>query len=141
MRRPLTRRLTSLCLVLCAPLLAACGTAGSTSTTGFTGVKREVAQGVAALESDSASAEQKKICAEDLAAHVVKSLGGAKGCEAAIKRQLNQVDELEVSVESVKVAGTGTSATATVKSIHEGKSKLSTLSLVKEGHTWKVAGE
>jgi hypothetical protein len=135
MRRPLT----SLCLLLCAPLLAACGTAGSTSTTGFTGVKREVAQGIASLQSDAASVEQKKICAEDLAASVVRRLGGTKDCEAAIKRQLDQVDELEVSVESVNVSGS--TATATVKSIHEGKSKLSTVSLVKEGHTWKVAGE
>jgi hypothetical protein len=44
-----------------------------------------------------------------------------------------------VSVEGIKVSGS--TATATVKSIHEGKSKLSTLTLVKEGHAWKVAGE
>jgi hypothetical protein len=135
MRRPLM----SLCLVLCAPLLAACGTAGSTSTTGFTGVKREVAQGIASLQSDAGGVEKKKICTEDLAASVVKRLGGTKECEAAIKRQLDQVDQLEVSVQSIDVSGS--TATATVKSIHEGKSKRSTLTLVKEGRTWKVAGE
>ncbi|HTA12203.1 MAG TPA: hypothetical protein VK765_02190 [Solirubrobacteraceae bacterium] len=133
------RSLTTLCLMLCAPLLAACGTAGSTSTSRFTGVKREVAQGIASLQSDAAGVEQKKVCTEDLSASVVKRLGGTKGCEAAIKRQLDQVDELEVSVQSVNV--TGTTATATVKSIHEGKNKLSTLTLVKEGHAWKVSGE
>lgn len=129
-----------LSLALCSPLLAACGTASSsTSTSAFKGVKREVAQGVADLQSDAASAEQKKICGEDLAASVVRGLGGSKGCEAAIKRQLDQVDELEVSVESVTVSGR--TAIAAVKSIHEGKSKLSTLTLVKEGGRWKVAGE
>ena len=59
------------------------------------------------------------------------------GCEAAIIRQLTEVDSLEVTVESVSV--TGTTATATVKSVHEGKKKDSTIALVKEGKLWKVS--
>ena len=50
-------------------------------------------------------------------------LGGAKGCEAAIKSQLTEVDSLEVTVEVGDVATGGKSASARVKSIHEGKKR------------------
>ncbi len=134
MRRPLAL----LCLPLLALALAGCGSAGSTSA--FKGTEQQVAQTIANLQADATAAEQSKICADDLAAAVVTRLGGTKGCEAAIKSQLAQVDSLEVSVLSVKVAATGTTATAQVKSIHEGKSRASAVSLVKEGGEWKVSG-
>ncbi len=134
------RLLLLLGLPVCALALAACSTTSSTSTSGFSGVKREVAERIADFQSDANSSEEKKICADDLAARIVGRLGGTKGCEAAVKRQLDQVDELEVSVESVEMGAHGTSATATVKSIREGKSRASTLSLVKEGGKWKISG-
>ncbi|MGP0101747.1 MAG: hypothetical protein ACLPUT_09030 [Solirubrobacteraceae bacterium] len=134
MRRPLAL----LCLPLTALALAGCGS--TVSTSGFKGTEQEVAQTIANLQADATAAEQSKICANDLAATVVTRLGGAKGCEAAIKSQLAQVDSLEVSVLSVKLAATGTTATAQVKSIHEGKSRASAVSLVKEGGEWKVSG-
>ncbi len=134
MRRPLAL----LCLPLTALALAGCGSAVSTSA--FKGTEQEVAQTIANLQADATAAEQGKICANDLAAAVVTRLGGTKGCEAAIKSQLAQVDSLEVSVLSVKVAAAGTTATAQVKSIHEGKSRASAMSLVKEGGKWKISG-
>ena len=103
-------------------------------------MQREVAQTIASFQSDSTSAEEKKICGEDLAAGLVARLGGRKSCEAAIKRQLAQVDNPELTIESVRVAPHGASASATVKSIHEGKSRASSLSLVKEGGKWKISG-
>jgi hypothetical protein len=130
-----------LCLPLCALALAACGASTSaTSTSDFSGVKREVAQRIADFQSDASSTEERKICANDLAARIVRRLGGSKGCETAIKNQLGQVDNLEVGIQSVSVAAGGTSASATVKSIHEGKSRPSTLQLVKEGRSWKISG-
>ena len=127
-----------LCLPLCALALAAC--ASAVSTAAFKGEQQKVAQTIANLQADATAAEQKKICANDLAAAVVTRLGGTTGCEAAIKSQLTEVDSLEASVESVKVASDGKSATATVKSIHEGKGAPSTVSLVKEGGKWKISG-
>jgi hypothetical protein len=135
------RLLATLCLPACALALAACGSATSaTSTSAFSGVKREVAQRIADFQSNANSSEEKKICANDLAATIVKRLGGTKGCEAAIKTQLGEVDNLEVSVESVAVGALGARATATVKSIHEGKSRPSTMLLVKESSSWKISG-
>jgi hypothetical protein len=130
------------CLVLlCLPLaLAACGTSTPATKAGFTGAKHEVAETIADLQSNASASEPKKICSEDLAAGVVRRLGGAKGCETAVKRQLGQVDSLEVAIESVRIATGGDSATATVRSIHEGKTHASTLSLVKESGKWKISG-
>ena len=128
-------KLTLLAIPLCALALAGCGT--TTSTTGFKGEKHEVAQAIANLQSNATAGEEAKICANELASSIVTRLGGTKGCEAAIKRQLTEVDSLEVTVESVSV--TGTTATATVKSVHEGKKKDSTIALVKEGKLWKVS--
>lgn len=128
-------------LVLCLPLsalaLSACGS--TVSTAGFKGQQHQVAQTVANLESHVSDAEEKKICGEDLAAAVVRRLGGASACEAAIKRQLAEVDSPEVSVGSVHIAADGTSATADVASIYEGKSRASTVTLVKEGGKWKIS--
>jgi hypothetical protein len=134
MRRPLAL----LCLPLAALALAACGS--TVSTSGFKGEQHEVAQTVSALQSEATTGEQKKICGELLSAGVVARLGGAKGCEAAIKSQLAEIDNLQVSVQSVKVASGNASATADVSSIYEGKTRAGKLSLVKEGKHWKIAG-
>jgi len=134
MRRPLAL----MCLSLSALAPAACGAA--VSTAGFKGAQQEVAQTISNLQADATAGEQKKICADDLAAGVVRRLGGTKGCEAAIKSQLTAVDSLEVSVHTVQVASAGSTATADVESVHEGKKAFSELSLVKEGGKWKISG-
>jgi hypothetical protein len=95
---------------------------------------------VSNLQADATAGEQGKVCANDLAAALVTRLGGKKGCEAAIKSQLAQVDSLEAGVESVAVAAGGKTATAQVKSIREGKSRPSTVALVAEGGKWKISG-
>jgi hypothetical protein len=125
-----------LCAALCAGVLAGCGKAVSTS--GFSGAEREVAQTIANLQTDATASDQKKICGEVLSASVVASLGGRQGCEAALKTQLTQIDNLEATVQTVKVSGT--MATASVVAIHEGKKHLETVTLVKESGGWRISG-
>jgi hypothetical protein len=132
------RQFALLCLPLSALTLAAC--ASTVSTTGFKGQQHEVAQTIANFQADATAAEQHKICAKDLAAALVRRLGGSRRCEAAIKSQLAEVDSLEASVLSVQIAAHGTTATAQVKSIREGKSRPSGVSLVEEGGKWKISG-
>jgi len=142
-------------VLVCSPLLAASLTAcaSAVSTSAFKGEQHEVAQTVANLQTDATAGEDKKICANDLASAVVARLGGASHCEAAIKSQLDQVDNLEVSVQSVTLGGAAkpggagkrgapglATASARVKSIHSGKHAESTVSLVKEGGKWKISG-
>jgi hypothetical protein len=134
-----TRRVAAL---LCtAPLalgVAACGSAVSTSA--FKGEEHAVAQTISNLQADATANEQGKICTKDLAAQVVARLGGTKGCEAAIKAQLTEIDSLEVSVQSIKLGPGGNTATATVTSTYGGKKARGPVKLVKEGGKWKVSG-
>jgi hypothetical protein len=132
------RPLTLLCLPLAALGLAACGSAVSTSS--FKGEQHEVAQAIANFQTASTTGEYKKICGEMLSAAVVARLQGAKTCEKAIKNQLAEIDNLQVSVQSVQLASGSTGATAHVGSIYEGKTRVTKLSLVKEGKHWKIAG-
>jgi len=127
------------CVLACLPLLglSACGNAVSTSK--FSGEEHEVAQVVANLQSDATAGEQGKICSRDLAPAVVSRLGGLKGCEEAIKRQVSEIDNPEATVSAVQVHPGGAAATATVSSIYEGKKRSATVSLVKQNGTWKVA--
>jgi hypothetical protein len=134
MRRPLT----VLCLPLAALGLSACGS--SVSTSSFSGEQHEVAQAVANFQTASTTGEYKKICGEMLSATVVARLNGTKSCETAIKNQLAEIDNLQVTVQSVKLASGNASATANVGSVYEGKTRVGKLSLVKEGKHWKIAG-
>lgn len=129
------RALALSCLPLCALAISACAT--KTSTGNFSGAEKSVAQTIANLQSAVTAGEQKKICTEDLAASVVTSLGGTKGCEAALKEQVAEIDGTEAEVEKVQI--NGKTATATVKSTYSGKKKLSEVTLVEEGGKWKVS--
>ncbi len=136
--RHLPRRLPALaCVSLAAVTLLACGTAVSTSK--FKGEEHEVAQAIANLQSDTTAGEQGKVCGNDLASSVVARLGGRAGCESAVKGQLTEIDNPEATVESVRLDATARTATATVKSIVAGKSKLKSVTLVKEGGRWRIS--
>ena len=142
MTNPLKRAHALLCAPLLAAGLAACGTA--VSTAGFKGEDHEVAQAISSLQSDAAAGDKRKLCANDLASAIVARLSASRGgCQQAIKNQLAELDNPEVSVQSVQVtaAGARRTASARVKSIYAGKTRLGTLLLVKEGSKWKVSGE
>jgi hypothetical protein len=131
------KRLSALsCAAALAATLAACGT--TVSTSGFKGAQHDVAQTISDLQADATAGDQKKVCGRDLSAAVVARLGGRAGCEKSIKQQLQELDNLELNVDSIQLSG-ATSATAKVKSIYSGKKRARTVSLVKEGSRWKVA--
>jgi hypothetical protein len=120
----------------CALALGACGEAVSTAS--FKGARRDVAQSISDFQKDATAGDQGKLCAKDLAASVTARLKGAGGCSAVLKSQLREVDALNLSVQSISISGS--SAQARVKSTWSGRSRVSTLSLVKEGSRWKVSG-
>jgi hypothetical protein len=129
--------------LFCAPALAfglsAC--AATVSTSGLKGEAKAAAETVKDLQSNVTAGDNKKICEDDLSASVVKRLASSGGCQEAIKKQLAEIDSVEVTVESVQVSGA--IATARVKSIYSGKKAISTISLVKEGSAskskWKIS--
>jgi hypothetical protein len=129
-------------VLLCAPLLAlgmsAC--ASTTNTSSYKGENHAVAQTIANLQSEATAGEAQKICATLLSSAVTRRLSSAHGgCTQALKNQLSQVDTPELTVQEVQ-QNSPTSASAQVKSIYAGKSKLSTLTLIKEAGKWKISG-
>lgn len=131
--RPLIGGVCALALAAC---VAACGETASTSN--FKGESHSVAQTVSDFQADATSADQKKLCENDLAAPLTARLRGGGGCQAVLKNQLHEIDALNMTIESIVVSGAG--ATAHVKSTYSGKSRIATLTLVKEGSRWKISG-
>ncbi|MGO8906987.1 MAG: hypothetical protein ACLQMH_15410 [Solirubrobacteraceae bacterium] len=137
---PRHRVLALLCVAVPAVGLTACG---STVSTAFKGEQHEVAQAVSNLQTDARNADEQKICTDDLARALVTSLGSASGgCKEAIKSQLTDVDSFDVTIHSIQVntAHTPPTASASVTSTYSGKTRPSTLLLVKEAGKWKVSG-
>jgi hypothetical protein len=131
------KRLSAIVLAaLSALALAACGT--TVSTSGYKGEKEAVAKRVSEFQSDASASEEKKVCENDLAATVKARLQTAGNtCQSALKHQLSQIDTLELKIKSIAVQGN--KASARVTSTWSGKTRESTLALVKEGSAWRIA--
>jgi hypothetical protein len=128
--------LSGACALTLAAGLAACGEAASTSS--FKGESHNVAQGVSDFQSDVTGREQKKLCQDDLAKALVARLQSTGGCQAVLKQALDELDSVNLTIQSIAVKGS--TAQARVKSIYSGKNRVTTLTLVKEGSRWKVSG-
>jgi hypothetical protein len=125
--------------LVAAGVLAGCGE--TVTSNGFTGEEHEVAARIASFQKHASETSQKKICSQDLSASLVASIeksGNGKNCEEALKEQLKNVEDLTLTINDVTVHGKH--ATATVKSVRYGKTRPSTLTLVKEGQDWKISG-
>jgi hypothetical protein len=133
-------RLALLGLALSSVGLAACGT---TTSAAFKGEAHEVAQAVSNFQADARNGNETKLCTDDLSSALVTRLNSATGgCKEAIKTQLTDVDNFEVTVQSVQVntAGVRRTGSARVTSTSSGKTRPSTLLLVKEDGEWKISG-
>ncbi len=136
------RALALIWVVLGAVGLSACASTSTTSTAGFKGEARAAAQAISSLQSDATARNEGKVCADDLAKTTVTLLDSARGgCKQAIKSQLTEVENFEVGVQSVQLGGASElrTATAQVRGIDEGRTRLYTVSLVREGGRWKIS--
>lgn len=120
-------------------LATAIGGCGETASTGsFKGESHNVAQTIADFQADVVAREQKKLCQRDLSAPVTTRLTKAGGsCQAALEKQLMQIDATNLTIQAISIGGR--SATARVKGTYSGKSRESTLTLVKEGNRWRIS--
>jgi hypothetical protein len=124
------------CAIAMAFGIVACGEAASTSN--FKGESHNVAQTVSNFQADATAADQKKLCENDLAASLTARLNGAAGCKAILEKQLHEIDALKMTIQSISISGAA--ALAHVKSTYSGKSRVTALTLVKEGSHWKISG-
>ncbi|MGH2832379.1 MAG: nuclear transport factor 2 family protein [Solirubrobacteraceae bacterium] len=138
MRLIAIKRLAVVLLAALPPVaLAACGEVVATSS--FKGENKAVAQIISNFQNDVSTANKGNICQKDLASALTARLNSASGgCQEVIKNQLGQIDTFSLNINSITVKGS--SAQAQVKSTYSGKTRVSTLTLVKEGGKWKVSG-
>jgi hypothetical protein len=121
--------------VLLALGVGACGSTVSTSS--FKGEAHAVAQRISDLQSDVSALNEQKICEQDFSRAARARLSTAGNtCKQALKRQLGSIDAYELTVE--KIALSGATATARVRSTWSGKLATNTLELVREGGSWRV---
>ncbi|TMK41211.1 MAG: nuclear transport factor 2 family protein [Actinobacteria bacterium] len=139
-RRPPHRLASALtCATAIASLAAGCAQAPQTSAGRFSGESKAVAQEIDDWNSAASKHDEKHICQQDLSGALVAALDRAKGgCQDAVRRQLDAADTFTTSVQSVSV--NGDQATAQVKSSHNGHDRIDTLTLIKEGGRWHLAG-
>ncbi|HXR14093.1 MAG TPA: nuclear transport factor 2 family protein [Solirubrobacteraceae bacterium] len=108
----------------------------SSSAGGFAGAAANVATELNLLASDASSANGSDICKNVLAASVRSKLNQLGTCATIIDNQLKTSDDFTMTVEAIKV--TGSTATAQVKTVRNGKKIISTVSLVKQSGGWRI---
>jgi Putative lumazine-binding len=125
--------------LLGAAALAGCGTVAPRSATTVTGESASVQDAINSFQSAAQSRDTSKLCKQILApalAAKLKDSGG--GCTHVIGNQLDEVDNYNLTIESITV--NGTSAHARVKSTSNGKDHFDNLLLTKVGSSWRIAG-
>jgi hypothetical protein len=109
----------------------------SSSSTGFTGTKALVATALNLLASDASSTDGADICKNVVASAVRNELNKVGSCATIIDDQLKTTDDSTLTIESIKV--TGASASAQVQTVHDDKKVISTVTLVRQSGSWRVA--
>jgi hypothetical protein len=133
-----TSQLRAVLLATALPIALA-GCAGAVSTGSFKGEAHQVAERIASFQKDAGEGDQRKVCADDLAATLREGIARfGRSCEEAVKEQLKAVEEIAMTVKAVQVSGTR--ARAKVESAYWGKACTNELYLVKEGSQWRISG-
>ena len=139
------RRPLAVVLAAGAALGAGCGAeqGSNVKSASFSEPERQaVAAAVQDFSDDVGARDYESICADRLAAPLVKELDDARGtdeCPDQVELSLRDVDENDLAVRDVKVDGT--SAVATVQPTGTGNVEAQArFTLVKEGSRWKLSG-
>jgi hypothetical protein len=128
-------------LPICALLagaLGGCGPTTSSSSGSFHGTQGTVAKVISNLASAASNHDSTKICNQILASKVAARLAAAGGsCSTVVHKQLDDVDDFNITIESIAVSGNN--AAARVQSTSNGHKHIDTLHLVHESGGWRVA--
>jgi hypothetical protein len=136
----MTPRLSAAFAVVAAALAAGCQPTSTRSDSAgkFRGDQRLVAQTVEDLESAAGDNDEARICRDLLSRALAGRLAqGGRSCAASVDEAVKDADSLELTVESVRVAGDR--ATARVKLETGANDRRATLQLVRENRRWKIA--
>ncbi len=139
---PCPQHLRTAGVAVLAIALAGCGTTGSVSTSGLSGAQKDIASTISNFQSDAETNDTSKLCNNDLASSVAQSLSaGGHTCASVLASQLKVVDSYNLSLVDHDITVKGNAATAVVQDTASGKTTHEdTLTLVKQGSTWRVSG-
>lgn len=126
--------------------LGATGCAGSSTVKDkeFTGEQGRVADTVRALNDAYTDEKQddtgaRTVCRTLLSKQLVTELSRDGGCEKNARLALKDSDPMKLDVRKVDIAGDTATVMARVK-VTDKHERIDTLTLVREGNTWKFAG-
>lgn len=138
------RPLVAALLAAGALLSTGCAASSKDSTSDFTGESRAVATTVEDFQDAARKGDEEKICNDLLAASLVQRIeangsGGKGSCPDRLNESLRDADTFELQVK--KVAVTGTTAVATVRSEGGQDPNTRQVRLAKEGtpSRWRIS--
>jgi hypothetical protein len=131
------RSLTALLALLAALTLAACGAAGTDSSSDFKGDERDVASQVEKLQSAAADDDYDEICNTLLAPSLKDQIPPGLTCQQAVRAAIEAADTSELKVTKVDIRGD--SATATVESGTGDSAVTRTVTLSRPQNNWLIA--
>jgi hypothetical protein len=129
------RSLLALPLALAA-LAAGCGASGSTSA-GFEGQEKAVADQVEKIQSAGEARDAKQLCDDVLATSLRDAIANAgSSCEVELDKAIRDADDFNLDVEDVTV--TGDTAVAKVKTGSGDDAETRDFEFEKEGDAWRA---
>ena len=129
------RSLLALPLAL-ATLAAGCGASGSTSA-GFEGQEKAVADQVEKIQSAGEARDAKQLCDDVLATSLRDAIANAgSSCEVELDKAIRDADDFNLDVEDVTV--TGDTAVAKVKTGSGDDAETRDFEFEKEGDSWRA---
>jgi hypothetical protein len=129
------RSLLALPLALAA-LTAGCGASDSTSA-GFEGQEKAVADQVEKIQSAGEARDAKQLCDDVLATSLRDAIANAgSSCEVELDKAIRDADDFNLDVEDVTV--TGDTAVAKVKTGSGDDAETRDFEFEKEGDSWRA---
>ena len=129
------RSLLALPLALAA-LAAGCGASDSTSA-GFEGQEKAVADQVEKIQSAGEARDAKQLCDDMLATSLRDAIANAgSSCEVELDKAIRDADDFNLDVEDVTV--TGDTAVAKVKTGSGDDAETRDFEFEKEGDSWRA---
>lgn len=119
-----------------ATLVAGCTQQQPSSTGGFRGDEKAVAQVVADLADDAARNKQSHTCGEILSPRLEKAVAGDSSCPSEVKKAFEDADAAKLAVDDVTISGQ--TATAVVSTKDRDTTVKRTFKLIKAGGSWRI---
>jgi hypothetical protein len=125
--------------LLAALVLAGCAPSGGggVDTDEFQGERKAFAEALDELTDAARRGDGQRVCSDLLARALVDRIGRRR-CADAVEEQIDDADVFDLDVERIDVRGNR--ATARVLSDFAGEERPRTVTLVKEGGDWRLAG-